>query len=85
MKLEVVTDKGNEMADGLAHSMPHPVTCVEATGAYSKMAKMIVYCVISVHEMDLYMQMIKAIDPNAFVVMTGVQKVKGHFIKKIID
>ena len=85
MKLEIVTDNGREMASTLAHSLPHGVTYVDATGAYSNLAKTIVYCVISVHEMDSYMTLIKSIDSKAFVVMTGVQKVRGNFIKKIIN
>ena len=85
MKLEVVTDKGKEMASTLAHNLSHGVTYVEGTGAYSDTPKTIVYCVISVHEMDTYMAIIKSIDPKAFVVMVGVQKVRGNFIKKIIN
>lgn len=84
MKLEIVTDKGVEMADALAHTLPHGVTLVDATGAYSKLAKTIVYCVISVHEVEQYMAVVKGIDAKAFIVMTGVQKVKGNFLKKII-
>ena len=84
IKLEIVTDKGQELSDHLAHSLPHGVTFVEATGAYSKMAKSIVYCVISVHEMDRYLSVVKSIDPKAFVVTSGVQSVKGNFVKMII-
>jgi uncharacterized membrane-anchored protein YitT (DUF2179 family) len=43
-----------------------------------------VYCVISVHEMDRYLAVVKSIDPKAFVVTTGVQSVKGNFVKMII-
>ena len=85
IKLEIVTDKGKEMASTLAHNLSHGVTFVDATGAYSNLAKTIVYCVISVHEMDTYLAIIKSIDAKAFVVMIGVQKVRGNFIKKIIN
>ena len=85
MKLEIITDKGPEIVSNLTQNLPHGVTFVEATGAYSHLAKTIVYCVISVHEMDVYLNRIKGIDPKAFVIIMGVQKVRGNFLKKIIQ
>ncbi|MFA5466297.1 MAG: YitT family protein [Candidatus Izemoplasmatales bacterium] len=85
MKLEVVTANGKQMAEALKSRMPHGVTMIDAIGAYTNQARTVLYAVISVHEMQRYLSIIKEVDPAAFVVMTGVQKVEGKFTKRIID
>ncbi len=85
MKLEVVTTNGKEMADALKTKLPHGVTMIDATGAYTYQAKTVVFAVISVHEIQKYLTLIRQIDAQAFVVMTGVSNVMGKFTKKIID
>jgi uncharacterized membrane-anchored protein YitT (DUF2179 family) len=85
MKLEVITTHGLDLADELKTRLPHGVTMLDAIGAYTHQEKTILYAVISAHEMQKYLRIISEIDPNAFVVMTGVQKVKGNFSKKIIN
>lgn len=85
IKLEVITIYGLKMADELKSRLPHGVTMIDAIGAYTYQEKTILYAVISVHEMQKYLTLIQEIDPNAFIVMTGVQKVKGKFTKKIIN
>jgi len=85
MKLEIVTANGKQMAEALKSRMPHGVTMLDAIGAYTNQARTVLYAVISVHEIQRYVSIIKEIDPAAFVVMTGVSKVQGKFTKKIID
>ncbi|MBU1145576.1 MAG: YitT family protein [Firmicutes bacterium] len=85
MKLEVITTCGIELADELKTRLPHGVTMLDAIGAYTHQEKTVIFAVISTHEIQKYLAIIKEIDPNAFVVMTGVSKVKGKFTKKIIN
>jgi len=85
MKLEVITTRGLAIADELKTRLPHGVTMIDAIGAYTHQEKTILYAVISTHEIQKYLRIISEIDPNAFVVMMGVQKVKGNFQKKIIN
>ena len=85
MKLEVITVNGKEMADALKSRLPHGVTMIDGVGAYAYQPKTVLLAVISVHEIQKYVMLIKEIDPQAFVVMTGVSKVMGKFTKKIID
>jgi len=85
IKLEVITTHGKEIAHELKSRLPHGVTMIDAIGAYAYQEKTILYAVISVHEMQKYLNLINEIDPSAFIVMAPVQKVKGKFAKKIID
>ncbi|MDD3477294.1 MAG: YitT family protein [Candidatus Izemoplasmatales bacterium] len=84
IKLEVITTKGLEIANELKTRLPHGVTMIDAIGAYTHQEKTVLYAVISVHEMQMYVRLIREIDPAAFIVMTPVQKVLGKFTKKII-
>jgi uncharacterized membrane-anchored protein YitT (DUF2179 family) len=85
MEVQIISSKGNEIADELRQKMVHGVTVVDAIGWYSKQPKKMIYTVISVHEMDTYIKLIESIDPSAFVIMDGVTKIHGKFIKKIIQ
>jgi len=85
LKLEVITTNGKEMAEALKSRLPHGVTMLDGVGAYTYQAKTVLFAVISVHEMQKYVALIREIDPSAFVVMTGVDKVIGKFTKKIIN
>lgn len=85
VKLEIITTLGDEMADALAHRLPHGVTYLDAIGAYTHTEKKIIYAVISVHELHQYQELIEQIDPKAFVIINGVDKVLGNFKKKIIN
>lgn len=85
IKLEAITDHGLEIADELKSRLPHGVTMIDAVGAYYHKEKTILYAVISIHEMQKYLKLINDIDPDAFVVFSPVQKVKGKFTKKIIN
>jgi uncharacterized membrane-anchored protein YitT (DUF2179 family) len=85
VKLEIITDQGTQMADALAHKLPHGVTYLNAVGAYTKKDNSIVSVVISFHELTMYKEFIESIDPKAFVVVIGVENVLGNFKKgKII-
>jgi uncharacterized membrane-anchored protein YitT (DUF2179 family) len=85
VKLEIITTLGDEMADALAHRLPHGVTYLDAIGAYTHTEKKIIYAVISVHELHQYQELIEQIDPKAFVIINGVDKVLGNFKKKIMN
>jgi uncharacterized membrane-anchored protein YitT (DUF2179 family) len=85
MKLEIVTDRGEEVAAALVQKVPHGITALDATGMYSLQSKKMLYTVISVHEVQRYVAIVKDVDPKAFIVMTGVTGVRGNFAKKIIS
>lgn len=85
MEVQIVSEHGEAIADALKSKMIHGVTVMDAVGWYTKQPKKMIYTVISVHEMEEYVKLISAIDPSAFVIMDGVTKIHGKFIKKIIQ
>ncbi len=85
IKLEVITEKGNEIAQFLVDSTKHGVTVTSGKGAYSKKNKDILHTIISSYELNKFIVMIKKIDEDAFISVSIVKKVVGNFIKIVID
>lgn len=77
-QLQIITSNEN-LPDVLINYFPHSCTIVDGKGAYSKKKRLIVYTVISMFEVKRAIQIIKEIDPYAFVVINNVSQVYGRF------
>lgn len=78
----VVTDHSKEMGDKIIEQMGTSVTYIDAEGGYSGQPKRIVYCVISRLEVTKLKQLVKDVDPTAFISIENVHEVEGVRIKK---
>jgi uncharacterized membrane-anchored protein YitT (DUF2179 family) len=74
----IVTDHAAELADKITKEMDRGVTLFAAKGAYSKQAKEVVYCVIYRHEMGRMKDIVRSVDPRAFMIINEVQDVLGE-------
>lgn len=85
IKLEVITEKGEEISSLLVEKTNHGVTVTSGRGAYSKKDKDILHTIISSYEVNKFIVMIKEIDASAFISVSTVKKVVGNFTKIVID
>jgi len=85
IKLEVITEKGVDVAKLLVEKTQHGVTVTTGTGAYSNNDKTILHTIISAYELNRVVSIIRDIDENAFINVSTVKKVVGNFTKIIID
>ena len=85
MEVQIVSEKGEEIADALKGRMIHGITVMEAVGWYTQKNKKVIFTVISVHEIEEYVKLIMSIDESAFVIMDGVHRIVGKFVKKLIQ
>ncbi|KFZ26912.1 MAG: hypothetical protein KQ78_00678 [Candidatus Izimaplasma bacterium HR2] len=85
IKIEVITEKGDEIAQLLVDKTKHGVTVTSGKGAYSKKEKDILITIISSYELNKFIVMIKKIDETAFISVSTVKKVVGNFTKIVID
>ena len=85
IKIEVITEKGDEIAQLLVDKTKHGVTVSSGKGAYSKKEKDILITIISSYELNKFIVMIKKIDETAFISVSTVKKVVGNFTKIVID
>ncbi len=81
--LVIVSDKPEEIADEIIIKLKRGVTFLDGMGAYSKENKHIIYCVIVSKEVVTIKQIIKKIDPTAFLIITDVVEVKGTGFKQV--
>jgi uncharacterized membrane-anchored protein YitT (DUF2179 family) len=77
----IVTDVAQPMADAITHVLDRGVTIMPAQGAFSKRQKEIVYCVVSRSEVRRLSQLVRSIDPKAFIIIHNVHDVLGEGFK----
>lgn len=85
VKLEIITEKGQEIVDELMKELPHGITIEKGVGAYSKHEKDILNVIIQKHETAYYIKAVREIDPEAFVVVVPISNIFGKFVQKVID
>ncbi|OKP93601.1 YitT family protein [Paenibacillus sp. P46E] len=74
----IISDDAPQIADLITAEMDRGVTLIPAIGAYSKQAKYMVYCVVSRQEIRRLSQLVKSVDPKAFVIISDVHDVHGE-------
>lgn len=78
----IISDHAVAIADIITRDMERGVTIIPAIGAYSKQAKHVAYCVVSRQEIRLLHQIVKSVDPKAFVIINDVHDVHGEGFKE---
>jgi len=83
--IRVISDKAYEIGQELLEQLGIGVTYLKGIGAYSGNEKTIIYCVVSRLEMARMKEIIKNIDPRAFISVVDVHETYGGRIKGGID
>lgn len=79
LTLMIVTSKGNEMKEKLLANVYRGITLIDGEGAYSGQGRKILMTVITRYQLTEIKELIKEIDPNAFVNITETTEVMGSF------
>jgi len=74
----IVTDKCREMADRILAEMERGVTILEGTGAYTGVARPVLYCVVTRSEVQQLKTIIHEEDPKAFMVIGVAHEALGE-------
>ncbi|AJE53584.1 MULTISPECIES: YitT family protein [Paenibacillus] len=78
----IISDHTMDIADIITKDMDRGVTIIPAVGAFSKQAKHVAYCVVSRQEIRRLHQIVKAVDPRAFIIIQDVHDVHGEGFKE---
>jgi uncharacterized membrane-anchored protein YitT (DUF2179 family) len=78
--LMIISPKWQAISDEIMKSLQRGVTVVRGEGGYSGQEVRILYSVVTFSELSRFKQMIKNIDPQAFVVVTETLEVMGRGI-----
>jgi uncharacterized membrane-anchored protein YitT (DUF2179 family) len=79
--LTIISDHADKLASTITIEMDRGVTLFPAKGAFSGKNKNVVYCVVYRHETRRLRELIKSIDPNAFIIIAEVHEVLGEGFK----
>lgn len=83
--IRVISDKSYEIGQELLEKLDLGVTYLKGIGAYSGTEKTIIYCVVSRLEMAKMKEIIKNIDPSAFISVVDVHETYGGRTRRRID
>ncbi len=74
----IITGQVKEVSDALMYELGRGVTGIETTGMYSGEARNMLYCVVSKKEIVELKDLVKRLDPGAFVIVTDAREVLGE-------
>ncbi|TXK81386.1 YitT family protein [Paenibacillus sp. N3.4] len=77
----IITDHAGSLAQSITKELDRGVTLFPAKGAYSGHQKEVVYCVVYRYETRRLRELIKAMDPSAFIIIGDVHDVIGEGFK----
>jgi uncharacterized membrane-anchored protein YitT (DUF2179 family) len=76
----IISSRWEELSRHIMEKLQRGVTIVEGEGGFSRQKLHILYSVITLTELSRFKEMIRKIDPNAFVVVTETLEVMGKRI-----
>ena len=74
----ILSSKHDEVSKALLASINRGITVIPARGAYSGISKDMLLCIMSQKELIKAKEIVKDIDPDAFVMVTSVTEVLGN-------
>lgn len=83
--VRIISDEATAIGQALIEKLDISVTYLQGIGGYTGQDKDLIYCVISRLELPKMLEIIKEIDPKAFVSVVDVHEVYGGRFRKKID
>ena len=78
----IVSEYPNEICEALSDTLESGVTCVDATGGYSKRLKSIVYFVVNRYQVNRMKEQVHEIDSKAYIIMNEVADIFSNNMAK---
>lgn len=78
----IITEKEVEVKSGILNDIDRGVTKLEGYGGYTNHKRPVLMCVVNQMEVTKLKQIVKNIDPKAFVIVTNATEVLGEGFKK---
>ncbi len=83
--VRIISDKSYEIGQALIDRLDIGITYIYGQGGYSKIDKTMIYCIISRLEMSKMKEIVREIDPNAFMSIVDVHETYGARLKKRVN
>ncbi len=79
----IISDRAEEISAGLLDELERGVTGLNGQGMYTRKSKNVLLCISRPREMPKLKQIIRAADPEAFVVVSDVREAQGEGFKAV--
>ena len=79
----IITDRPEEVADLLLQNSPRGVTNLNGTGMYARAPKGVLMTCVKARQLGQLKQLVSAVDPDAFVIVSETTEVLGKGFKQI--
>ena len=83
--VRVISEKSDEIGQALLEKLDIGITYIYGQGGYSKADKKIIYCIVSRLEMTNMKEIVKEIDPKAFISVVDVREAYGARTSKKME
>ncbi len=80
----IMSEKNDEIADTILNDMGRGVTAVKTRGAYTNVEREMVLAVVPMRELSRLTEIVKEVDPQAFVIIYNVHEVLGSGFRRRI-
>lgn len=80
----IVSDKYNEIIEVITNQFGRGVTAVKTRGVYRNVEREMIFTVVSLKEVTRLVEVIKEVDPTAFVIVYNVHEVLGEGFRRRI-
>ena len=80
----IVTDKYSEIIDVIVNKFGRGVTAVKTRGVYRNVEREMIFTVVSIKEVTRLVEVVKEVDPTAFVIIYNVHEVLGEGFRRRI-
>ncbi len=74
----IISSKAEEVSQHIVQDMGRGATAIEAQGVFTNEPRKVLYTVVSRKEIGTLVQVVKAIDPQAFIIVNNVHEVLGE-------
>ncbi len=74
----IISPQTKEIADAILNKMGRGVTGIKATGMFSENETLMLYCVLSNREVPSLKDLVRQIDPTAFMIVADAREVSGE-------
>lgn len=79
----IITNVADALGDAINHELGRGATQIEASGVYTGERRGMLWVVLSRNELDDLKQIVHAVDPSAFMVVTDVHEAIGEGFKEM--
>jgi len=78
----IISDKYEEIGEAIIHDLSRGATAIKTRGIYRNIDREMIYTVVTLKELGTLVDLVKSIDPGAFIIINNVHEVLGEGFRR---